>query len=156
MQQIIDAPQRVLDAELSREDLLGLFGPQSANPIGWRGIGQKSRLERLVLGRGQLAGPPRLPLGGDGLQAVIAIAVDPALHEPPTAVQGSSDLRSLVAFQSQNHRAVAVSLRGLALLATGLTQLFDILWVMECHLHRTIPPVSSRVCQMPEQGATPF
>lgn len=52
MQQIIDASQRVLDAELLREDLLGLLGPQSTDPIGWRGLGQKPCLERFVLRRG--------------------------------------------------------------------------------------------------------
>ena len=100
MQQIIDAPQRVLDTELLHEDLLGLFGSQSTNAIGWRGLSQKPRLERFILGRGQFAGPTRLPLWTQGLQAVIAILVDPPLHEAPAAVQGSCNLGSLVTFQS--------------------------------------------------------
>jgi len=129
---------------------------RAQTPLGWRGLGQKPRLERFILGRGQLAGPTRLPLRTEGLQTVIAIVVDPALHKPPTAIQGSSDLRSFVAFQSQNHGAIAVSLRRVMLLAAVLTQLFEIPWVMERHLHRTMPPVSPRVCQMRPPRATLF
>ncbi len=120
------------------------------------GSGQKPRLERFVLGRGQLAGPPRLPPGTEGLQTVIAIAVDPALYEAPTAVQDASNLRSLAAFQRKNHGAVAVSLRGVALLVAVLTQLLKVLRMMGRDLHRTMPPVSSRVCHMPQAGATLF
>jgi hypothetical protein len=156
VQQVIDAPQRVLDAKLLHEDLPGFFGPQRTHSIGDGGLGQKPSLECFVLGRGQLAGPTRLPLGTEALQAVIAIVVDPPLHEPPTAVQGARDLGSLVAFQGQNDGAVAISLCGVTLLAAALAQLFEVLWVMKRHLHRTMPPVSSRVCQMPEQGATLF
>jgi hypothetical protein len=138
------------------EDLLGLFGPQTADAVGRRGVGYKSRFERFVLRRGQFAGPPRLPLGTEGLQAVIAIPVDPTLHEPPTALQDSSDLGGLVAFQGQNYGAVAVSLLGVTLRAAVLTELLKVLRMMERDLHRTIPPVSSRVCQMPGMGATLF
>jgi hypothetical protein len=156
VQQVIDAAQRVLDAELLREDVLRLFGSQSTDSIAGGRLGQKASLERFILGRGQFAGPTRLPLGTEGLQAVIAIVVDPALYEPPTAVQDASNLRSLVAFESQKHGAVAVSLLGVTLPAAALTQQFEILWMMECHLHQTMPPVSSRVCQMPKEGATLF
>lgn len=122
VQQIIDAAQRVFDAELLREDLAGLFRPQSANAIGGRGVGQKPCFESLVLGHRQLAGPTRLPLGAQGLQAVIAIVVDPALHEPPAAVQDLRDRGSLVAFQRQKHGTVAVSLFGVELLTAVLAE----------------------------------
>lgn len=122
VQQIIDAAQRVFDAKLLGEDLAGLFRPQSANAIGGRGVSQKPCFERFVLGHGQLAGAPRLPLGAEGLQAVIAIVVDPALHEPPAAVQDLRDRGGLVTFQRQKHGAVAVSLFGVGLLTAVLTE----------------------------------
>jgi hypothetical protein len=156
MQQIIDAAQRVFDAKLLREDLLRFFGSQRTDPIGGGGLSQKPGLEHFILRRGQLAGPTRLPLWAKGLQAVIAIAVSPALYEPPTAVQGSSDLGSLLAFQRQKHGAVAVSLHGVTLLVAALTQLLKVLRTMGRDLHRAIPPVSLRVCQMPKAGATLF
>jgi hypothetical protein len=112
VQQIIDAPQRVLDAELSGENLPGFFRPQAANPIGRRGVGPEPRFEPLVLRRGQLAGPTRWPLGAEGLQTMIAMRIAPTLHEPPTAVQDARDRGRLVTLQSQNHGAVAVSLLG--------------------------------------------
>jgi hypothetical protein len=121
VQQVIDAAQCVCDAELLREDVLRLFGSQSTDSIAGGGLGQKPTPEHFVLGRGQFAGPPRLPLGTEALQVVIAIVVYPALYEPPTAVHDASNLRSVVAFESQKHGEVAVSLLGVTLPAAALT-----------------------------------
>jgi hypothetical protein len=51
VQQIINTSQREFGPELAGENLLSFFGPQSANPIGGRGVGQKPRFERLALSR---------------------------------------------------------------------------------------------------------
>jgi hypothetical protein len=52
MQQVIDTGQCVLDPELVSEDSLGVFGPQTADPIGRCGSSQQSLFEGLLLGHG--------------------------------------------------------------------------------------------------------
>jgi hypothetical protein len=61
-----------------------------------------------------------------------------------------------VAFQGQDNGAVAVSLFGILLLTSLLTQWRQILRMVELDLHLTVPPVFPRVCQMPDAGATLF
>lgn len=156
MQQIIDAGQRILDPEFFLEDSLGIFRPQTTNPVGWRGSGQEALFERLLLGHGQFAGPARLGFGADRLQTMIPVQVDPLLHKPPAAGQDLCDRWSTVAFQGQQDGSIAVSLLGIALLVTSLTQLLDIVRMMGLDLHLTVPPVSLRVCQKPASRATLF
>jgi len=156
MEQIVNARQRVLDSELFLENMLGVFGSQSAHPISLRRLGQETLHERSFLRRRQVRGPAGLSLGSHRIEPVVPIHVDPPLYESSAAAQGPCDGRSVVTFKGQQDGSIAVSLLGISLLATLLTQVRQILWLMEIDLHLTIPPVSSRVCQMFGPGATLF
>jgi hypothetical protein len=156
MQQRINARQRILDSKFPLENPLRVFGSQAAHAIGGGGTRQETSLEALVLGQGQLAGPTRLPLGANRIEAVITIGVHPPLHEASAAGQDLSDRRGAVAFQSQENRSITVSLFGVTFLPASLTQLLHVPWMMSVDSHLAVPPVSLRVCQTSEDRATPF
>jgi hypothetical protein len=156
MQQIIHSRQAILGPEFLLENVPDVFGSQRTEAIGLAGTGQEAVLEGLLLGHRQLTGATRLSFGGNRIESVIAICVHPQLHESSAAGQGLCDLGSTVAFQGQDHGSIAVSLFGVALLTASLTQLFEILRMMGCDLHGTLPPVSSRVCHRQTDRATPF
>jgi hypothetical protein len=156
MEQIIHSRQAVLGPEFLLENSPDVFGPQGADAIGLGGTGQEAFLEGLLLGHRQLAGATRLSFGGNRIKSPIAIGVHPQLHESSAAGQGACDLRSTVSLQGQHDGSIAVSLLGVALLAAALTQLFEILRMMGCDLHGTVPPISARVCHRQTDRATPF
>lgn len=156
MQQIIDAWQRILDPEFLFEDPPGILRPQTADPVGLGGTGQETFFEGPFLCRRQLAGPTWLSFGVDRFHTVIPIHVDPYLHEPSAAGQGLCDGWGTLAFQGQENGSIAVSLLGITLLVTLLTELREILRMMGFDLHLTGPPVSLRVCQNRRPGATLF
>jgi hypothetical protein len=156
MEQIIHARERILDAEFLLENPPGLLGPQRADTVRLGGLCQEPFLERFFLCRRQVRGPTGLSLGDDRFEAVIPILVDPPLHKSSAAAQGPCDRGGLVTFEGQENRAIPISLFGLSLLTTLLTQLCQILRTAKLDLHPTVPPVFPRVCQMPDQGATLF
>jgi hypothetical protein len=156
VQQIVDTSQRIGDPEFLFEHLLGLFATERADTVGLGRTGQETPLEKRLLGRRQVGRPAGLSLGGDRRQTVIPIRVDPSLHKPSAARQGLCDGWGTVAFKGQKNGPIAVSLLGIILLATLLTQLRQILPMMEFNLHPTVPPVSPRVCQRLDDRATLF
>jgi hypothetical protein len=120
------------------------------------GSATKTLLERLLFHRRQGRGPTRLSLGGDRFEAVIPIHIHPVLHESSAAAQSPCDGGGLVTFEGQENGSIAISLFGIPLPATLLTQLRQVLWMMKLDLHLTVPPVSPRVCQISDPGATLF
>jgi hypothetical protein len=156
MQQIIDAGQCVLDPEFLLEDSLSILRPQGADAVGLGGIGQETCLEGVFVRRRQLGGPTCLSFREDRLQTVIPIRVDPSLHESSAATQDLCDRWRIVVIQSQENGSIAVSLLGITLLATSLTQMRQILRMVEIDLHLTVPPVFPRVWQMSDAGAILF
>ena len=156
VEQIIDACERILDCEFLLEDPLGIFGPQRADPIGLGGFSQEPFLERCFFRRRQVRGSTGLLLRDHGFEAVIPIPIDPPLHKSPTPAQGPSDCGSIVTFDGQENSSIAISLLGISLLVTFLTQPRQIIRVMKLDLHLTDPPVFPRVCQMLEHSATLF
>ncbi len=68
-----------------------------------------------------------LSLGDDRGQTVIAVHVDPTLHEASAASQRPSDRRGIVTFEGRQHNAIAIPLLGgsvaggsVAAIVTGL------------------------------------
>jgi hypothetical protein len=156
MKEIINAGQRVLDPEFLLENASGLFGSQRAHPVRRGGLGQETLLERLLFRRRQVRGPAGLSLGGDGLQAVILIRIHPPLHKSSAAAQGPCDRWGIVTLEGQENGSMPISLFGIPLLTTLLTQSRQVFRVVKLDLHPTVPPVFPRVCQMPDAGATLF
>jgi hypothetical protein len=156
MEQIVNAGQRILDPEFLLENASSLFGSQRAHPVGLGGLGQETLFERLLFHRRQGRRPTRLSLGADGLEAMIAIHIHPALYESSAAAQGSCDGGSVLTLDGQENGSIAVSLFSIPLLMALLTQLRPILRRMKRHLHLTVPPVFPKVCQMSDPGATLF
>jgi hypothetical protein len=87
---------------------------------------------------------------------MIAIRIDPQLHEASAASQSLCDGWSTVALQSPQDGSIAVSLCGITFLVTSLTQLLDIIRMMSFDLHLAVPPISLRACHRSKPGATPF
>jgi hypothetical protein len=141
VKEIVHAGQRILDPEFLLENPLSVFGPQGAYSIGLGRLGQETLLERPFLRRRQVRGPSGLSLGSHGVEPVIPIHIHPPLYEGSAAAQSLCDGRSIATFQGQNNGTIAVSLLGIPLLATLLTQVRQILRLMELDLHLTIPPV---------------
>lgn len=156
MQQIIDAGQGIRDIEFLLQNALGIFGPERADAVGRRGLGQKTLLEKLFLRRWQVRRSTRLAPGGDGFEPMVPVRIRPSLHEPSAASQGPCDRRGLVTVESQENGSITISLLGIAFLVAALTQLRQVFWTVELDVHPTDPPVSSRVCQMLRAGATLF
>lgn len=156
VEQIVHAGERILDSEFLLEDPLGIFGPERADPVGLGGLSQEPFFERCFFRRRQVRGPTALSLRDHGCEAVIPIPVDPRLHKSPAAAQRLSNRGSIVTFDGQENSSIAVSLFGIPLLVTFLTQSRQILRVMKLHLHPTGPPVFPRVCQITRYGATLF
>jgi len=156
MEEIINAGQRILDPEFFLENTLGLFGSQRAYPVSLGGFGQETLLERLFFRRRQVRGPAGLRLGADRFKAVIPIHIHPALYESSAAAQDPCDSGCIVTFDGQKNGSIPISLLRIPLLATPLTQLRQIFRLVELDLHPTVPPVSLRVCQMSDAGATLF
>jgi hypothetical protein len=156
MEQIVDPAQGVRNPEFFSENPLGLFGPQGADAIGLEGLGQKTLFERRFFPRRQVGRSTGLSLGNDRVEPPIPVPIHPALHEGSAASQGSCDGRGVVTFECQQNRSIPISLLGIALPATLLTQEFEILWMVQLNVHPTVPPVFSRVCQMLGEGATLF
>jgi len=84
------------------------------------------------------------------------IQADPQLHKASAARQGLCDGWSTVAFQGRQDGSIPISLLGITLPVTALTQLLDIVGMMDLDLHLTGPLVSLRVCQKSASRATPF
>ena len=156
VEQIVHAGERILDCEFLLEDPLCIFGPQRADPIGLSGLSQEPFFERRFFRRRQVRRPTGLSLRDHGFEAVIPIPVDPPLHKSPAAAQGPSDCGSIVTFEGQEYSSIAISLFGIPLLVTFLTQSRQILRVMKLDLHLTDPPVFTRVCQIAPYGAALF
>jgi hypothetical protein len=78
------------------------------------------------------------------------------LYESSAAAQRPCDGWSIVTFDGQENGSITVSLFGILLLTTLLTQVRQILRLVEIDLHPTVPPVFPRVCQMSDAGATLF
>jgi len=156
MEQVVDTAQGVRDPEFFSENPLGLFGAQGADAIRLRGLGQETLFERGFFPRRQVGRSTGLSLGDDRVEPTIPVHIHPALHEGSAASQGSCDGGGVVTFECQQNRSIPISLLGVPLLTASLTQEFEILWMVQLNVHPTVPPVSSRVCQMPGEGATPF
>ena len=156
MEQIVDPAQGVRNPEFFSENPLGLFGPQGADAIGLEGLGQKTLLERGFFPRRQVRRPTGRSLGDDRVEPTVPVPIRPALHEGSAASQDACDGAGIVTFECQQNRSIPISLLGVSLLTTALTQEFEILWMVQLNVHPTVPPVFSRVCQMLEAGATPF
>jgi hypothetical protein len=156
VEQIVHASERILDCEFLLENPLGIFRSQRADPIGIGGFSQEPFFERSFFRRRQVRGPTGLSLGNHAFEAVIPIPVDPPLHKSPAAAQHPSDPGSIVTFDGQENSSIAISLFGIPLMVTFLTQSRQILSVMKLHLHPTDPPVFPRVCQITPYGATLF
>jgi hypothetical protein len=155
-EQIVNARERVGHPEFLLENALRLSGSQGADTVRLGRLGQKTLLERLFFRRRQVRGPARWSLGGHRVEAMIPTHRHPAWYESATATQGPCDGWSLVTFEGKDNGSIAISLFGILLLTTLLTQLRQILWMMKLDLHPTVPPVFPRVCQMLNAGATPF
>lgn len=156
MEQIVDPAQGVRHPEFFSKNPLGLFGPQGANAIGLEGLGQKTLFERGFFPRRQVRRSTGLSLGNDGIEPTIPVHIPPALHEGSAPSQGPCDGRGIVTFECQQNRSIPVSLLGVSLLTASLTQVFEILRMVQWDVHLTVPPVSWRVCQMLGDGATLF
>lgn len=156
MEQIVDAAQGIGDAEFLTKNTLSLLGPQGADAIGLGGLGQETRFERRFFLRRQVRRSAGLPLGGDGVQAMISVGIHPALHERATASQGPCDRRGLVTFERQQNSSIAVPLLGIALPVALLLQLRQVFLMVELDAHPKVLPVFPRVCQMLGAGATLF
>jgi hypothetical protein len=156
MEQIVDPAQGVRNPEFFSENPLGLFGPQGADAIGLDGLRQKTLFERGFFPRRQVRRATGLSLGDDRVEPPIPVHIRPALHEGSAASQDACDGGSIVTFECQQSRSIPISLLGVPLLTASLTQVFEILWMVQLDVHPTVPPVFSRVCQMLGEGATLF
>ena len=137
VEQIVHASERILDSEFLLEDSLGIFGPKRADPIGLGGLSQEPFFERCFFRRRQVRGTTGLPLRDHSLEAVIPIPVDPPLYKSSAAAQGPSDRGSIVTFDGQEDSSISISLFGIPLLVTFLTQSRQIRRVMKLDLHPT-------------------
>lgn len=156
VEQIVHAGERILDSEFFLENPLGIFGTQRTDPIGLGGLSQEPFFERGFFCRRQIRGPTGLSLRDQAFEAMIPIPVDPRLNKSPAPAQGPGDRGSIVTFDGQENSSIAISLFGIPLLVTFLTQSRQILRVMKLDLHPTVPPVFPRVCQIARYGATLF
>ena len=148
MEQIVDAAQGIRDPEFLTQNTLSVLGPQRADAIGLGRFGQKTRFEWSFFLRREGGRSTGLAFDSDGLQAMISVGIHPALYERATASQGPCDRRGILTFERQYNGSIAISLLGTWFLAAPLPQLRQVLRVVKRHLHRTDPPVFSRVCQM--------
>jgi hypothetical protein len=146
MEQIIHTRERILNPEFLLENALSLFGPQRANAVRLGGVSQEPFLERSFFCRRQVWGPTGLSLGDDRCKTVIAIPIDPPLHESSAAAWRLCDRWGIVTFTGQKNGSIAISLFGISLLTSLLTQLRQILRVVKLDLHLTDPLVFARVC----------
>lgn len=122
MQQVVDALQRVGHAKLVPEKAYDIDAPPRADPGSRRRFGVQPGTKLGFPPAGQAG---RLARAGAILQSVepaVAVAIDPVLHEPPTASQLVGDLRGLEALRGQKHAATTLALSAIPRAACAALQ----------------------------------
>ena len=112
MQQVVHPRQLVTHQELLFEDADQVPASQHAHAVIFGRPGEHALPERLVLLRRQLRGSARRGLGRHRRQAMIAVGVAPALHEPARSAQHPHDVRCGFPGGRQPHRPQPVTLFG--------------------------------------------
>lgn len=135
VQELVDGAEAVGHPELPGQDLLGLLATQAVDAVGGGGAGLKPGGEAGLGGRGQAGGRAAAGLGGEAGQAVVAVGVDPGLHEVPAAPQGVRDGLGLLPLEGQEHGPAAVAGQGVGGAGAAASQFLKVVGVMGGDVH---------------------
>lgn len=128
-----------MHAELVLENALHVASAECADAVVLGGPVEDASPEGLVPVGRECGRATRLLDGADGVEAVVAIDVAPALDEAAGSSEGVLDVGGLLTIDGEADRTVAVSLLGVGLGADQMVQVLVVLGPFERNVHRSPP-----------------